>query len=106
MEARLVALDDIAHAIICEVAFLRLTKDASGNQTSQGYFLGVKWSWELLFLVANIPIFSSSIPVFSTSSARLTPFSESPMTVAKSRSAARRRLADTREDAHSTLMAS
>lgn len=38
MEARLVALDDIAHAIICEVAFLRLTKDASGNQTSQGYF--------------------------------------------------------------------
>jgi len=37
METRLIALDDIADTIICEVACLGLTEDASGNQTSQGY---------------------------------------------------------------------
>jgi len=37
METGLIALDDIADTIICEVSYLSLTEDASANQTSQGY---------------------------------------------------------------------
>ena len=108
METGLIALDDIADTIICEVSYLSLTEDASANQTSQGLYLfepsdgtGICHLWW-----QTIPIFSSSIPVCFASSARLTPSSESPMIVARSRFVARRRLAGARADTHSILRVS
>jgi len=64
METRLIALDDVADTIICEVVYLSFTEDASGNQTSQSYvYLSRQMEFES-FLVAdntNLVFFNSSL---------------------------------------------